>query len=294
MDYFLITIDVEDWFQVENFKGCIPYSSWSTCELRIERNTNLLLDSLDEINAEGPSTSSPLRCTFFVLGWIAERLPKMVEAIHNRGHEVASHGYFHNLCGNMHVKDLQEDLLRSKELLEDIIGNKVWGYRAPSFSIDAKVLELIRECGYLYDSSYNSFGLHGRYGKLEIENCKTGTWKPVFEPVAGLYELPISNLCLRGQTLPWGGGAYFRLVPEKLFQQGVRHLLQRWGTYVMYIHPWEFDPAQPHVQAVSAFRRFRHYTNLHKTLPRLKKLILKFSDCSFISCHNLVNIDRFY
>ncbi|MFP3927921.1 MAG: polysaccharide deacetylase family protein, partial [Desulfobacteraceae bacterium] len=157
----LLTIDVEDWFQVENFKPCIPYSTWSSRDLRVERNTHRLLDLFD-------STILNPRATFFILGWIGERLPSLIREIHARGHEVASHGCNHELLSSLDAQALIKDLNKSKSLLEDIIGSRVYGYRAPSFSIDKEILGYIRDAGYLYDSSYNSFSLHGRYGRLPI------------------------------------------------------------------------------------------------------------------------------
>ena len=153
----LITIDVEDWFQVENFKSLIPFSSWPSRELRVEKNTRQLLDILGH-----------RRATFFILGWIAERLPGLVRDIHDQGHEVASHGYHHNLCNQQSVKELEKDLADSKKRLEDIIGASVVGYRAPSFSINEDVLKVIESCGYRYDSSFNSFAMHDRYGYFRL------------------------------------------------------------------------------------------------------------------------------
>ena len=152
----LITVDVEDWFQVENFKTCIPFSSWSSRELRVERNTHRLLDLLDSNNGQpttGHKLSEKRRATFFVLGWIAERLPHLVLEIHSRGHEVASHGYYHNLCRQSSYDDLKRDLSDSKKLLEDIVGDRVLGYRAPGFSINDEILKIIEDSGCLLYTS---------------------------------------------------------------------------------------------------------------------------------------------
>ena len=261
--YFLLTIDVEDWFQVENFKKYIPFDSWPSYELRVEKNTHRILDLLDSIGTEnteydsqkaasngqglstdlcnasetgeansgrrrvevsqfpdetekekisGKSSKSCLttpKATFFVLGWLAERLPHLVREIHSRGHEVASHGYYHNLCNEQSHEDLKNDLSNSKSLLEDIIGTQVYGYRAPSFAINNDILKIIEDCGYLYDSSYNSFALHSRYGHLDLsrngqkgialqiprtQNSKSKIQNPKSKI---LYELPISNLHFR-------------------------------------------------------------------------------------------------
>ena len=291
----LITIDVEDWFQVENFKTCIPFSSWPERELRVERNTRDLLDLLDQQkvaqsgDAAGRTTPS---VSFFVLAWVAGRLPGLVREICARGHEVASHGCTHDLCVSQSGEDLLRDLVESRQTLEDITGRSVYGYRAPSFSINDNVLEFVRDAGYLYDSSYNSFSLHGRYGRLAVpENGDTGA-SGVMQPVEGLFELPVSNVRLGRRVIPWGGGAYFRLIPEKIFRAGVRRILKKQGSYVMYLHPWEIDPGQPRVEAASWGRRFRHYSNLKKTRPRLQNLIREFSNCSFVTCRDYVVMNQ--
>jgi len=316
----LLTIDVEDWFQVENFKQCIPFSTWSRCELRVEKNTHSILDLLDSIKLKNftrlsgetcltgatkpdpdvPSFVSPAmshqpsamshrlgyRCTpkatFFILGLIAQRLPHLVREIRARGHEVASHGYYHNLCNQQSPDTLKKDLADSKKLLEDIIGVPVYGYRAPSFSVNADILKIIEACGYLYDSSFNSFRMHGRYGQVDLSNHrKNGIAAKISD---FFYELPISNLRLGNHIFPWGGGGYFRLIPLLLFRLGVQSILEKEKAYLLYLHPWEIDPEQPRVKEASRFYRFRHYINLEKTLPRLSSLIETFSSISFVTC----------
>lgn len=301
---FLLTVDVEDWFQVENFKGCIPFSSWENCETRVEQNTHRLLDLFDSVPParvqkpssaaqSGSSGSSPssgaarlapcgVKATFFILGWVAERLPALVREIHSRGHEIASHGYFHNLCGEQTLPQIREDLKTSKKILEDIVGTRVLGYRAPSFSINDEVLRIVEECGYAYDSSFNSFNLQGRYGTIRVSlNGKRGIAVPISP---GFFELPISNLRAWGTTLPWGGGGYFRLIPSGLFRAGVRRNLRSEGAFLFYIHPWEIDPAQPRVNEASAFFRFRHYHNLNKAHGKLGKLISTLRSGRFLTC----------
>jgi len=292
----LLTFDVEDWFQVENFKQYIPFSSWPSYELRVEKNTHCLLDLLDSFDRQ-PTTNSGIggkpRATFFILGWIAERLPHLVREIHLRGHEVASHGYYHNLCNQEPFEELKKDLSNSKKLLEDIISFPVYGYRAPSFSIRDNILKIIEDCGYLYDSSYNSFAIHGRYGQISLcRNGATGiafripkTRNPdFFGKPETFYELPISNLKFAHQVFPWGGGGYFRLIPFILFKIGIKLILGQENAYLFYLHPWEIDPEQPKVREALAFYRFRHYYNLGKTYFKLSKLIESFEHCRFITC----------
>jgi polysaccharide deacetylase family protein (PEP-CTERM system associated) len=226
---------------------------------------------------------------------------------------VASHGYNHKLCTECSTKDLEKDLIGSKKLLEDIIGAKVYGYRSPSFSINKEVLRLIEDSGYLYDSSYNSFGLHGRYGKLDISgNEKKGIAIQFPKEVSGeaafhkivkrfyFYELPISNLSftthkskynlqssifnLQSLILPWGGGGYFRLIPFAFFKRGIRSILEKEKAYLFYMHPWEIDPEQPKVKKAPFFFRLRHYVNLDRSLSKLNALVESFKSASFVSC----------
>jgi len=325
--YFLLTVDVEDWFQVENFKPWIPFSTWDSRELRVEQNVNRLLDLLDSCEVAGkpeaegqkanrlesyearmpvgsedfepPSfPASQLRsprkpkATFFVLGWLAERLPHMVREIQARGHEVASHGYNHEMPNSLSLSDLKNDLIKSKKLLEDIIGAAVTGYRAPSFAINDDILKIIGDCGYHYDSSYNSFSLHGRYGSISLNGSgKKGIAHRVDE---NFHELPISNLRLLKRILPFGGGGYFRLLPWWAFRIGVKSIVNNNRAYLFYIHPWEIDPGQQRVEQASVSFKFRHYINLSKTESRLKSLIENFDYCQFVSCRDYLNTAKSY
>ncbi len=309
----LLTIDVEDWFQVENFKQYIPFSTWSSYDFRVEKNVHRLLDLFDSSNQQ-PTTlnrhAHKVRCTFFILGWLAERLPHLVREIQNRGHEVASHGFDHNLCNEEPKDRLKQDLLDSKKLLEDIISAPVLGFRAPSFSISDDTLKVIEECGYLYDSSFNSFAMHGRYGKILLNSY---TKKGISYQVSNnFHELPISNLTLQNLlpyelsalsseqnirknlfsgsfVLPWGGGAYFRIIPFSIFKRGVESILKKENAYLFYMHPWEIDPDQPRVSKASSFSKFKHYINLNKNFLKLTCFIEYFGRCRFISCRQYLD-----
>jgi polysaccharide deacetylase family protein (PEP-CTERM system associated) len=329
----LLTVDVEDWFQVENLRPWISLGTWDSRELRVERNVHALLNLFDTMKLGTPiselggrncgslegntgglraltgSFPPPAiglrpfgvkneRCTFFTLGWLAERLPHMVREIAARGHEVACHGYNHQMCNRLSEADLRNELSGSKRLLEDITGAEIAGFRAPNFSINQRVLGAIRECGYRYDSSYNSFSLNGRYGKIALHgNPQAGI---AYQLDDHFHELPVSNLPVlyhsgnlgnRNYThfhLPWSGGAYFRLMPLSIFKRGVRFILNRRGAYAFYMHPWEIDPGQPKVHQASFGPRFKHYTNLWKTENKLKEMIESFSDCRFISCRQYI------
>jgi polysaccharide deacetylase family protein (PEP-CTERM system associated) len=321
----LLTIDVEDWFQVENFRPWIPFETWDQRELRVERNVHQLLNLFDSIELIAHSSkptaktahssqlivdsqeekdyelsaisyelkddeqlttdngrTKKVKATFFVLGWIAERLPHLIREIRTRGHEIASHGYNHNLCNRQPHADLKRELTTSRKLLEDITGFPVSGFRAPNFSIDDETLKIIEDCGYHYDSSYNSFGLHGRYGKISLNgHRKKGIALQISD---NFFELPISNLMLKGRTFPLGGGGYFRLIPFPLFSIGLKNILKKEGAYIFYIHPWELDPEQPRVVEASCQLKFRHYTNLSRTGTKLGNLFEIFKSCRFITC----------
>jgi polysaccharide deacetylase family protein (PEP-CTERM system associated) len=268
----LLTFDVEDWFQVENFKSYIPYSLWDSFDLRVWKNTLRVLDILDGF-AFKP------RATFFILGWVAKRLPALVREISNRGHEVASHGYGHTLCHEMDSAAFFEDLISSKAILEDITGQAVIGYRAPSFSINDQALNLVRETGYLYDASFNSFSSNSRYGNLDLSGFskKSG----VYQITNNFLEIPISNLRFNNHILPLGGGGYFRLLPFPFFKQGIHSVLKKEKAFVFYAHPWEFDPNQPRVHQASLGFKFRHYINLGRTQKKLDAMITYFSNYPF-------------
>ena len=284
--YILFTVDLEDWFQVENLKPGISRASWSSRELRVEKNTHHILNILDSIKQE--SGYGPSRATFFVLGWIAERLPRLVREIHSRGYEVASHGYSHQCCYDFPPDEVKKDLLDSKNLLEDIIGDRVDGYRAPSFSINDDVLKIIESCGYSYDSSYNSFSANRRYGQIQFAGCPTeGISVKISDSFS---ELPISNLHWKNIVLPWGGGGYFRLIPPGLFCKGVKSILKREGAYVFYVHPWEIDPDQPRVNAIPVSYRFRHYVNLGRTQQKISSLLSHMERCCFVSCRTYLDL----
>lgn len=273
----LLTVDVEDWFQVENFKQWIPYETWDRQELRVERNANQLLDLLDQYQ---------VKATFFILGWIAERIPGLIRSIYEQGHEVASHGYSHELCSQLSTAQLKEDFLYSKKILEDTIGNKVYGYRAPSFSITPQALETLQKCGYIYDSSYNSFSLNRRHGNLNLDiEQKNGI---AYKVSKSFYEIPISNIEISNLIFPWGGGGYFRLLPVSFFSKGVQTILKNKNGYLFYMHPWELDPEQPRVYKASKLYKIRHYINLNKTEKKLSSFIAMLNGNHFITCKDYI------
>jgi polysaccharide deacetylase family protein (PEP-CTERM system associated) len=260
----LMSVDVEDWFQVENLRGAIPRDSWSGRELRVERSTRRILDLLD---------GSDTKATFFVLGWIAEAVPGLVREIHSRGHEIACHGYGHQLLNELTPREFQADVGRCKAFLEDLTGSAVIGYRAPSFSITDWAIDSLVELGFRYDSSFFPSAAHDRYGRLRESDVLDA---PVFRVREGFDQVRLSCLKVGGRNLPWAGGGYFRLIPYGLFRRGVQRILRADQTYCFYIHPWEFDPDQPRIDGIRASHRFRHYNNLGKTEARFSRLVSDF------------------
>jgi polysaccharide deacetylase family protein (PEP-CTERM system associated) len=250
---------------VENLQRGISRETWGSRESRVERNVDVILDLLQQHGSRG---------TFFVLGWIAERVPGLVRRIHALGHEVASHGYGHELVYRMRRQDFEEDVRRSRSILEDLVGERVVGYRAPNFSITDWAIDVLAAMGFRYDSSLFPSMAHDRYGKLKGVTGQTGG---VVELRPGFYQVLLSCAPLFGQSVPWAGGGYFRLLPYPVFRLGVRRILRKEGVYCFYIHPWEFDPDQPKVEGIEAWYRFRHYNNLEKTRVRYGKLLQHFT-----------------
>jgi len=258
------SVDVEDWFHVENLKGVIARDSWDRLELRVERNVERILELMAEHGAHG---------TWFVLGWVAERLPALVRTIAAAGHEIGSHGFGHERVDTLSAEQFRADVRRSKALLEDILGAEVIGYRAPCFSITDWSIDVLREVGFRYDSSAFPIFAHDRYGKLRGVSAGGSA---LMEIRPGFHEVCVSSLPLCGFGLPWGGGGYFRLLPYRLFRAGVRRLLASGRPYVFYIHPWEFDPQQPRVAGLRWGHAFRHYLNLDRVEARVATLLVDF------------------
>lgn len=260
-----LTVDVEDYFHVSAFSKSISRKDWDRHPLRVEKNTHRLLDMFDE---------AQVKATFFVLGWVAERNNGLIEEIAKRGHEIASHGFSHELVYNQSRDVFREETIRSKSLLEDIVQEKVRGYRAASYSITRDsiwALDILAEAGFEYDSSIFPVR-HDRYGipdALEIPHIlKTPKGR-------SLVEFPLSTAKVFSYKLPVAGGGYFRLYPYLLTRAGLRQVNARKQPFIFYLHPWEIDPDQPKVEA-GWFSRFRHYNNLEKCESRLQRLMQDF------------------
>ncbi len=260
-----LTVDVEDYFHVESFMGSIRQEDWPQWESRIERNTRRMLDLFARRNVRG---------TFFVLGWVAERHPDLVRDIAAAGHEIACHGYAHRMIDTQTESEFRADVLRAKAILEDVLGVAVEGYRAPTYSIRASTLwalDVLIEVGFRYDCSIFPI-YHDRYGMPHAER-----FPHVIRRAGGsIVEFPPSTLTLGGMNLPMAGGGYFRLLPYPLFRWGVRRINRHDRQAAMFlVHPWEIDPDQPRVPA-GRLSTWRHRLNLHRTLPRLERLLNDF------------------
>lgn len=259
-----MTIDVEDYFQVSAFAPYIARSEWDTRECRVERNIDRILELLARHRTQA---------TFFTLGWIAERYPKVVKQIIAQGHELASHGYAHERASAQTPEVFFDDISRAKKILEDLSGQAVQGYRAPSFSIGHANLwayDCLQRAGYRYSSSIYPIA-HDHYGMPDAPRFA--------HPVRpGLLEIPITTVRLFDRNLPSSGGGYFRLLPYPVS----RWLIRRVNTLdqqsgIFYFHPWEIDPEQPRVSGINSKTRFRHYVNIHQMYRRLDRLLGDFA-----------------
>ena len=258
-----LSIDVEDYFQVWALSPRFPRHTWDAVPMRVEANVDRILAML---------ASHEIKATFFTLGYVAQRCPQIVRKIVAGGHELASHGFNHQLATDLTPAEFTADLRDAKNLLEQLSGQSVIGYRAPSFSIGPSNLwafDCIEQTGHRYSSSIYPVK-HDLYGMPDAPRFP-------HPPRPGLLEIPITTLRMRGKNLPAGGGGYFRLLPYHASSWLIRQVnrIDR-QPVVFYLHPWEVDPDQPRVAGLSAKSRFRHYVNLAKTQPRLQRLLAEF------------------
>ena len=261
-----LSVDVEDYFQVQALEAVCPRSGWDAWELRVERNTELIL----EIFAE-----AGVRATFFTLGWIAERRPALIRRIADEGHEVASHGYGHIRVDRQSAEEFREDVARSRRILEDVSGAPVRGYRAATFSVGEATpwaWRVLEEEGFAYSSSVYPV-VRDLYG---CPKAPRKAYRP--KGAERLMEIPISTVRLGGRNWPCGGGGYFRLLPYPVSKAAIRRLNAAEGApAIFYIHPWELDPDQPRPAGAPLKSRLRHYLNLSRTRERLQRLVGDFA-----------------
>ncbi|MEN6450801.1 MAG: XrtA system polysaccharide deacetylase [Thermoguttaceae bacterium] len=274
-----LTVDVEDYFQVSAFEPCIRRSQWGEYESRVVRNTHRILELLDR-HAAG--------ATFFVLGWQARRTPQLVREIQACGHAIGSHGYWHRLIYRQSPEEFRKDLRQSRGVLQDITGQPVTAYRAPSFSITEEslwALPILAEEGFQIDSSVFPIH-HDRYG---IPGAPHGLHRIVTEAGA-LWEFPPPVARIAGLSVPVGGGGYFRLYPLAWTTYCLRRINRRDAQpFLFYLHPWELDPEQPRIRVRSPLSRFRHYVHLATTEAKLVEVLRAFR---FAGLHDVIERTR--
>lgn len=260
-----MTVDVEDYFQVAALARAFPTASWETVPRRVVPNTQRLLELFQRRG---------IKATFFILGWVAEREPALVKEIAEAGHEIACHGYSHQLVYEQTPEVFRQETLRARDVLQETLGQAVVGYRAASYSITRRsfwALDILAEAGFEWDSSIFPIR-HDRYG---VPNSPTQPYRLVTEQGRELVEIPLTTASVMGQRLPAAGGGYFRLYPyvlsRALFSRATSD-----GPGIFYLHPWEVDPEQPRATGISVLSRFRHYNNLDRCLSRLERLLGDF------------------
>ena len=256
-----LSVDVEDWFQVGAFENTISRQDWDRLPHRVERNSDAVLALFDEAG---------IKATFFTLGWVAERYPALMRRIADAGHEIASHGYDHRRVFTFTPEEFRTDLKKSRDLIEKTSGNAVAGYRAPSFSIDARTPwahEVLAEEGYAYSSSVAPVK-HDHYGWPQAPRF-------AFLPIEGsdFVELPVTTARLGGRIVAAGGGGFFRLLPYGFSRWAIRQVNGTEGRpAIIYFHPWEIDPDQPRVTEGPLRSKLRHYSRLKAMAGKLRKL----------------------
>lgn len=259
-----LTIDVEDYFQVSAFSKVIKKSDWDKKECRIEKNVEKILEIL---------SLKKIKATFFTLGWIAERYPSIILRIANEGHEIASHGYGHDKVTDLSRDDFYQDIYKAKNILEEISGKEILGYRAPSFSINAGnlwALETLFETGHRYSSSIYPIR-HDHYGFPD---------SPRFPYVFRneILEIPLTTVRIFKRNFPASGGGYFRLLPYSLSKLMIKNVNDKENKPVIfYFHPWEIDTDQPKISGLTVKSKLRHYTNIEKMESKIKNLTNDFA-----------------
>ncbi|NKJ41421.1 XrtA system polysaccharide deacetylase [Novosphingobium sp. SG720] len=260
-----LSVDVEEWFQVGAFEKVIARAQWDGLDSRVERNVRAILAMF---------AAADVKATFFTLGWVAQRHPALVRAIADAGHEVASHGWDHQRVFTMDPAAFAADLARARDALEQASGQAVTGYRAPSFSIDARnpwAHDVLAQAGYAYSSSVAPI-VHDHYGWREAPRF-------AFRPLAtgALLEIPVTTAEIAGRRMAAGGGGFFRLLPYGVSSWAIRQVNAAGRPAAFYFHPWEIDPDQPRRNDAPWRSRFRHYTNLAVMAPKLERLVRDFA-----------------
>ena len=258
------TVDVEDYFHVSAFSSMIKPDDWDQYECRIENSTRLILEIAAKQSTLG---------TFFILGWVAERYPHLVTEIRVAGHEIGCHSQWHQLVYDLGPERFRADLIKSRDTLQNIIGEPVRQYRAPSFSITLRslwALDILVEEGFDTDSSIYPTR-HDRYG---IPGSPRGPH--IIQTTSGpIREFPGMTASIAGMTIPVGGGGYLRLFPWQVTEKLLKQIRSSGRLLNVYLHPWEVDVDQSRISA-PLISRFRHYQNLSTTAPKLTRMLSQF------------------
>ncbi|MGE0418866.1 MAG: XrtA system polysaccharide deacetylase [Acetobacteraceae bacterium] len=259
-----MTVDVEDYFQVQAFAHCVSRQDWDSLPRRVEANVDRILEQFGRAG---------IHATFFTLGWVAERHPDMVRRIVAAGHELASHGWDHTRADSQDPETFRADVRRTRLLLEDVGGVPVRGYRAATFSIGRRNLwafRVLQDEGYTYSSSINPIR-HDLYGMPDAPRT------PFHPEGCTLWEIPMTTVQVLGRNWPCSGGGYFRLLPSMLYRRGLAHLNRREHmSGIFYFHPWEVDPDQPRIAGCGWKSRVRHYTNLSRMAGDIDRILAEF------------------
>ena len=275
----IMSVDVEDYFMVEAFAGSVSRDSWESRPSRVVISTRRILNLFDRYNVKG---------TFFFVGWVAHKFPKLVREVHARGHELACHSYWHRTVYSQTQDEFREDTQAAVRAIEDAAGVKVFGYRAPSWSITKDclwALDVLAEEGFTYDSSIYPIH-HDLYG---VPGARRFPYTHRLKDGHSLLEFPPATVQVLGQNLPCAGGGYLRIFPLAYTHWAFRKFQEDYGNrVVVYFHPWELDPDQPRIRE-KLKSRLRHYTNLDKMTDRLEILLQTYS---FQPFRELVGVKR--
>jgi polysaccharide deacetylase family protein (PEP-CTERM system associated) len=259
-----ISVDVEDYFQTEAMSKAVPRSAWNELPSRVEENTKRLFELFAEHGVRG---------TFFFLGWVADKFPKLVQEAARRGHEIGCHSYWHRMVQRLSPEEFLQDTREAKDAIENAAGTRTIGYRAPSFSLlpgTEWAQEILVDCGFVYDSSIYPVN-HDLYANSAMPR------RPYTAVSGRLLELPVATLSIAGHNLPIGGGGYLRILPYQYTRWGLSRVNRKEAARaILYTHPWEIDSEQPRL-AASQRSKFRQYTNLSSTVGKLQRLLTEFS-----------------
>jgi polysaccharide deacetylase family protein (PEP-CTERM system associated) len=268
----ILSFDIEEYFQVSGLEQAVARTGWDKHQSRVEYGANIVLDILAKHDT---------KATFFILGWIAERHAGLIKTIASQGHEIANHGYDHKLLHEMSDEEFRGDIIKTNSLLENIAGQSIIGYRAPSFSLSSNDLarfEILSQLGFKYDSSLFPVK-HFRYGKavnIDLAPHDISRNNRIL-----LKEFPMTVVDYFGRRIPAGGGGYFRLYPDFFLRMNFRKVNRQKRPVIIYLHPWEFDPDQPRLSGAGFGNTFRHYYNLRGTKSKLESILREFKFVPF-------------